>query len=143
MGIILFEREEKNVFAEPYMMSYRCFPYLESVMKKSCDILAGFLSNNSLLADVVLCCQQLHQILSQHNGNKLDSLMLLSIWKLPDFFSRLVNLFLILSLLERYNVCGNEKDLIESTLYSLKESFPIISAIQTHLYMIDDTLTQL
>ncbi|KAJ6223493.1 hypothetical protein RDWZM_002038 [Blomia tropicalis] len=88
--LVLFEREEKNVFAEPYLMSLRIGSFLQQSAIKLQD------NKHWNTKQLEMNCKQIIEILKLENSIRIESLMLLSIWKLPDFMSRLMNLYIVL-----------------------------------------------
>ncbi|KAI2811199.1 hypothetical protein BLOT_002372 [Blomia tropicalis] len=100
--LVLFEREEKNVFAEPYLMSLRIGSFLQQSAIKLQD------NKHWNTKQLEMNCKQIIEILKLENSIRIESLMLLSIWKLPDFMSRLMNLYIVLNLTDNSKNCWNK-----------------------------------
>ncbi|KAH9405207.1 hypothetical protein TYRP_001049 [Tyrophagus putrescentiae] len=97
--IVLFEREQKNVFAEPYAMAIRIGAYLAATAHRHFPLVIEELEGeegNRLAKS----CQRLSDLLESKGPLLLQTLMGLSIWKLPDFYGRMVSLSEVLMVLE-------------------------------------------
>uniref|UniRef100_A0A834RGU4 Thyroid adenoma-associated -like protein n=1 Tax=Sarcoptes scabiei TaxID=52283 RepID=A0A834RGU4_SARSC len=107
---ILFEKEEKNAFAEPFLMNIRlvnCFINNSTETSDECQ---------DLITKFSKVLQQYQTIYSKHfTTAKFDSIDLLkqSIWKLTKIYGFVINLYLMLRILNLLGVQNSSQPTVE------------------------------
>lgn len=131
-NLVLFEKEEKNVFAEPYLMSFRMFMFLEQISETKPDLIQNFLNQTDLddfWNDLELACNFFQNKILVETKTLEEELLTQSIWRLPKTFGFTTNLYLTLFLIEKHSKCLNYK----KTFDKIQEMFPILPVIRSIL----------
>lgn len=122
---ILFEKEEKNVFSEPYITNIRLINFLiEDLRKKSINFDQNLIKFQNILQQLRNRFQQKF-IRNKSTIIKLEELMRLSIWKMPKIFCLIVTLYMSLKL----NIVLTGDDRFQDTLNNIEIHFPFIQIL--------------
>lgn len=125
---ILFEKEEKNVFSEPYITNIRLINFLiDNLKDKSVDFDYNLMKFQNILQQLNNKFQQIF-ILNKSIINKIEELMRLSIWKMPKIFCLIVTLYMSVKL----NIALTGDFKFQDALDNIELHFPFIQLLCTN-----------